>query len=79
MARFAAGAVPKVAIAYAGTYAAGMAAHAYPEMLALVATGRLRPDLLVTRRLTLAQAGEALPAMGGPGSPPGVTVLLPGG
>jgi alcohol dehydrogenase len=55
----------------------GMAAHAYPEMLALVASGRLRPDLLVTRRLTLADAADALPAMGRPGYPPGVTVLDP--
>jgi D-arabinose 1-dehydrogenase-like Zn-dependent alcohol dehydrogenase len=55
----------------------GMAAHAYPEMLALVAAGRLRPDLLVTRRLSLAEAADALPAMGEPGYPPGVSVLLP--
>jgi D-arabinose 1-dehydrogenase-like Zn-dependent alcohol dehydrogenase len=55
----------------------GMAAHAYPEMLALVAAGRLRPDLLVTRTLTLDEAAAALPAMGEPGYPPGVSVLLP--
>ena len=57
----------------------GMAAHAYPGMLALVATGRLRPDLLVTRRLGLEEAADALPAMGRPGYPAGVTVLLPQG
>ncbi len=55
----------------------GMAAHAYPEMLALVAAGRLRPDLLVTRELTLAEAAAALPAMGEPGHPPGVSVICP--
>jgi alcohol dehydrogenase len=55
----------------------GMAAHAYPEMLALVAAGRLRPDLLVTRRLTMHEAADALPAMGEPGYPAGVSVLLP--
>jgi D-arabinose 1-dehydrogenase-like Zn-dependent alcohol dehydrogenase len=56
----------------------GMAAHDYPAMLALVASGRLRPDLLVTRRLTLEQAADALPAMGEPGYPAGITVVLPG-
>ena len=55
----------------------GMAAHAYPEMLALVAAGRLRPDLLVTRRLTMDETATALPAMGEPGYPAGVSVLLP--
>jgi alcohol dehydrogenase len=55
----------------------GLAAHAYPEMLALVAAGRLRPDLLVTRRLTMHEAADALPAMGEPGYPAGVSVLLP--
>lgn len=36
----------------------GMAAHAYPEMLAMVADGRLRPQDLVTDRMTLS-AGMA--------------------
>ena len=53
----------------------GMAAHHYPEMLGLVTAGRLRPDLLVTRRISLAQAARALPAMGEPGFPAGVTVV----
>ena len=48
----------------------GMAAHDYPAMLALVAAGRLRPDLLVTRRLTLEESAVALPAMGEPGTRP---------
>jgi D-arabinose 1-dehydrogenase-like Zn-dependent alcohol dehydrogenase len=55
----------------------GMAAHDYPAMLALVASGRLRPDLLVTRRLGLDEAAAALPAMGEPGYPAGVTVIEP--
>lgn len=55
----------------------GMAAHDYGELLSLVASGRLRPDLLVTRRLRLDEAGPALAAMGEPGYPAGVTVVLP--
>jgi D-arabinose 1-dehydrogenase-like Zn-dependent alcohol dehydrogenase len=55
----------------------GMAAHDYPPMLALVASGRLRPDLLVTRRISLDEAAVALPAMGEPGFPAGVTVVEP--
>lgn len=56
----------------------GMPAHAYPRMLALVAAGRLRPDLLVTRRLALADAGPALAVLGNPASAhPGITVVDP--
>ena len=50
----------------------GMAAHAYPELLALVAAGRLRPDLLVTRVVGLDDAAKALEQVG---RTPGVTVL----
>ena len=50
----------------------GMAAHAYPELLALVAGGRLRPDLLVTRTLGLDEAGEALRTVG---EQPGIAVV----
>ena len=50
----------------------GMAAHAYPELLALVAAGRLRPDLLVTREVGLDDAAAALEQVG---RSPGVTVL----
>jgi alcohol dehydrogenase len=56
----------------------GMPAHAYPDMLAMVTAGRLRPDLLVTRRISLDEAGPALAAMGtlmGRGAPAGVTVV----
>jgi D-arabinose 1-dehydrogenase-like Zn-dependent alcohol dehydrogenase len=55
----------------------GMAAHRYPEMLALVESGRLRPDLLVTRHVGLDEAGPALMAMDSVDRGPGVTVVLP--
>src|SRR5262245_12049720 len=54
----------------------GMAAHAYPEMLALVAAGRLRPDRLVTSRIGLSEAPAALVALSD-GSPVGITVIRP--
>jgi D-arabinose 1-dehydrogenase-like Zn-dependent alcohol dehydrogenase len=54
----------------------GMAARAYPELLALVETGRLRPGDLVTREIGLADAPAALAAMG-EGGAAGVTVILP--
>jgi len=38
----------------------GMAAHEYPAMLALVADGTLRPELLVGDVIGLAGAGAAL-------------------
>ncbi|SNS85141.1 alcohol dehydrogenase [Geodermatophilus pulveris] len=50
----------------------GMAAHAYPELLGLVAAGRLRPQALVTRELGLDEAGAALAAVG---RAPGVAVV----
>jgi D-arabinose 1-dehydrogenase-like Zn-dependent alcohol dehydrogenase len=53
----------------------GMAASAYPEMLALVEAGRLRPGDLVTREIGLDEVPEALPAMGSGGS--GVTAIRP--
>src|SRR4051812_24251941 len=54
----------------------GMAAHAYPDMLALVAAGRLRPDRLVTSRIGLEEAPRALVAMSD-ASPAGITVIRP--
>jgi alcohol dehydrogenase len=54
----------------------GMAAHDYPAMLALVASGRLRPDLLVTDRIGLDEAPAALAGMG-ERSPVGITVIRP--
>jgi D-arabinose 1-dehydrogenase-like Zn-dependent alcohol dehydrogenase len=54
----------------------GMAARAYPELLALVEAGRLAPGDLVTRELGLDEVPEALAAMG-EGGPAGVTVIRP--
>jgi alcohol dehydrogenase len=50
----------------------GMAAHTYPELLALVAGGRLRPDRLLTREIGLDQAAAALAEVG---RTPGITVI----
>jgi alcohol dehydrogenase len=54
----------------------GMAAWRYPELLGLVAAGRLRPTDLVTRTIGLEEAGEALAAMGEHGAS-GITVAVP--
>ena len=37
----------------------GMAASSYPQMLSMVASGKLRPDLLVTREISLDDAADA--------------------
>jgi D-arabinose 1-dehydrogenase-like Zn-dependent alcohol dehydrogenase len=50
----------------------GMAAHAYPELLELVVSGRLRPERLVTREISLDEAGDALANVG---REPGITVI----
>ncbi len=50
----------------------GLAAHAYPALLDLVASGVLRPDLLVSREIGLDEAGEALRDVG---RHPGLTVI----
>ena len=56
----------------------GMAASAYPEMLALIADGTLRPDLLLRDRIGLAEAAVRLAALGEPGAGAGgVTVIRP--
>ena len=54
----------------------GMAARAYPELLALVEAGTLRPGDLITREIRLDEAPAALAAMG-EGGPPGVTMIRP--
>src|SRR5215204_757678 len=54
----------------------GMAAHAYPEMLGLVHAGRFRPGQLVSSRIELEQAPQALVAMTDT-SPVGMTVIRP--
>jgi alcohol dehydrogenase len=50
----------------------GMAAHAYPELLGLIAAGRLDPRRLVTRQLALDDAGAALIDVG---RQPGIAVV----
>ena len=54
----------------------GLAAHAYPAMLGLVASGRLDPARLITRRIGLDAVPDALAAMS-TSSPAGVTVIVP--
>jgi D-arabinose 1-dehydrogenase-like Zn-dependent alcohol dehydrogenase len=54
----------------------GMPAHAYPEMLALVATGNLNPHQLITRTITLDQTPPALAALTN-STPAGVTIITP--
>ncbi|WP_241037324.1 zinc-dependent alcohol dehydrogenase family protein [Blastococcus litoris] len=50
----------------------GMAAHAYPELLGLIAAGRLDPGRLVTRQLSLDDAPAALADVG---RRPGIAVV----
>ena len=54
----------------------GMPAHAYPEMLALVASGNLKPADLITRTITLEETPAALAALSN-GTPAGVTIIQP--
>jgi alcohol dehydrogenase len=56
----------------------GMPAHAYPELLGLVASGVLRPDLLVTETIGLDRVPAALISMDRPGSG-GITLIDPCG
>jgi alcohol dehydrogenase len=53
----------------------GMPAHDYPALLDLVLSGRLRPQDLISRRITLAEAPAALAAMSTFGAPAGVTLI----
>jgi alcohol dehydrogenase len=53
----------------------GMPASDYPELLALVASGALRPQSLIERRITLADVPEALVRMAEGTTPAGVTVI----
>ncbi|MGB3440639.1 MAG: zinc-dependent alcohol dehydrogenase family protein [Actinophytocola sp.] len=56
----------------------GMAAVDYPPLLALVADGTLRPDLLVGSVVGLDEAPAALTAMDHPPTGPGMTVVAIG-
>ncbi|WP_248965050.1 zinc-dependent alcohol dehydrogenase family protein [Sphaerisporangium perillae] len=51
----------------------GMAAHAYPPMLGMIADGTLRPEALITRTIGLGEVPSALTAM----DTPGITMILP--
>ncbi|WP_120338492.1 alcohol dehydrogenase catalytic domain-containing protein [Cryobacterium soli] len=53
----------------------GMAAGDYPELMALVTSGRLRPQDLISHRIPLADAPAALAAMSAPEPAAGVTLI----
>lgn len=55
----------------------GMAAHDYPEMLELVRSGRLRPDLLVARTITFDEVPAAIALIDTADQPAGITVAVP--
>jgi len=52
----------------------GMQAHKYPDMLDMIAEGRLRPELLVDKTVSLQEGAEILVKMGDQ-SPDGVAVI----
>ncbi len=52
----------------------GLAAHDYPELLELVASRRLRPDLMIGRTIGLEEVPAAFALIGTPEQPPGITV-----
>jgi alcohol dehydrogenase len=54
----------------------GMPAVGYPRLLADVVAGRLDPGLLITRRIALEDAAQALAGLSA-GTEPGVTVIQP--
>ncbi|HZX05767.1 zinc-dependent alcohol dehydrogenase family protein [Kribbella sp.] len=61
-------------LAWLGSH--GMPAHAYPEMLELVAAGNLHPAELVTRTITLDETPAGLAALSS-GAPAGITIIAP--
>jgi D-arabinose 1-dehydrogenase-like Zn-dependent alcohol dehydrogenase len=56
----------------------GMSAAEYPAMLDLVASGRLRPQDLITRSIGLDEVPAAMRAMSEGTAPAGVTIIRPG-
>ena len=54
----------------------GMPAHAYPEMLDLVASGNLRPADVITRTIPLDEVPAALDALT-TATPAGITIIHP--
>lgn len=55
----------------------GLAAHDYPELLALVSSGRLRPELMVGRTIELDDVPAAFALIGTPDQPAGITLIHP--
>jgi alcohol dehydrogenase len=53
----------------------GMPARDYPELMALVESGKLRPQDLISDRISLEEAPAALAAMSGPHTQQGVTII----
>jgi D-arabinose 1-dehydrogenase-like Zn-dependent alcohol dehydrogenase len=56
----------------------GMAARHYPAMLEIIASGRLRPEELITRRVSLEEAPEAMIDLANARNTAGVTLIIPG-
>ncbi|WP_342714586.1 zinc-binding dehydrogenase [Mycetocola miduiensis] len=56
----------------------GMAARHYPGMLDIIASGRLRPEELITRRIGLEEAPEAMIDLANARNTAGVTLIVPG-
>ena len=52
----------------------GMQAHRYPEMLQMISSGMLRPDLLLGKTVTLEESMKELKSMGNFGAT-GITVI----
>lgn len=52
----------------------GMQAHAYPAMLELIESGKLRPEVMIQNRISLEDVCELLPKMGS-GGQAGVSVV----
>ena len=56
----------------------GMAAHAYPEMMAEITAGLLRPDQLIRDRISLDEVPARLAGLGQPGEGAGgITIIHP--
>jgi alcohol dehydrogenase len=56
----------------------GMAARHYPAMLEIIASGRLRPEELITRRISLEEAPAAMIDLANARNNAGVTLIVPG-
>ena len=55
----------------------GLAAHDYPELLGLVSSGRLKPELMVGRMIDLDDVPAAFALIGTPDQPAGITLVHP--